>query len=270
MTKSNYELTPQDLRQVSLRYMFGGQLGWNYERMMSVAYARAIYPALAKMYDDKDELKAIMQTELQFFNTSPFLSAFIIGMDLAIQSEEGIESKETVAALKTSMMGPFAAIGDALFGAVIPTILGSLAAYMGLEGNPLGVILWLVVAAIILGLRYFELPIAYKQGKKLISTMSGLLQDLTESATLLGVLVIGGLVPTVVKVMVPFKIVIGKKDVLLQTDMLDKIMPALVPIALVGLAYYLLGKKNLNSTRVIWIFLILSIICYSLKILAIG
>lgn len=141
---------------------------------------------------------------------------------------------------------------------------------MGLEGNPLGVILWLVVAAIILGLRYFELPIAYKQGKKLISTMSGLLQDLTESATLLGVLVIGGLVPTVVKVMVPFKIVIGKKDVLLQTDMLDKIMPALVPIALVGLAYYLLGKKSLNSTRVIWIFLILSIICYSLKILAIG
>ena len=100
--------------------------------------------------------------------------------------------------------------------------------------------------------------------------MSGLLQDLTESATLLGVLVIGGLVPTVVKVMVPFKIVIGKKDVLLQTDMLDKIMPALVPIALVGLAYYLLGKKSLNSTRVIWIFLILSIICYSLKILAIG
>ncbi|MCJ0586942.1 PTS fructose transporter subunit IID, partial [Enterococcus cecorum] len=30
------------------------------------------------------------------------------------------------------------------------------------------------------------------------------------------------------------------------------------------------GKKSLNSTRVIWIFLILSIICYSLKILAIG
>ena len=31
------KLTKKDLRQISVRYMFGGQLGWNYERMMNVA-----------------------------------------------------------------------------------------------------------------------------------------------------------------------------------------------------------------------------------------
>ncbi|QIH77129.1 PTS fructose transporter subunit IID [Macrococcoides canis] len=264
------KLTDKDIRRVSLRYMFGGQLGWNYERMMSLSYARAIYPALDKIYDDKEELREIMKTELQFFNTSPFLTAFIIGMDLAIQEEREENTKEAVAAIKTSMMGPFAAIGDSLFGAVLPTIFGSLAAYMGLEGNPLGVILWLIMAFVILGLRYFELPIAYKEGKKLVSSMSGLLQDVTESATLLGVFVIGGLIPTVVKVMVPFKFTIGEKSIELQKGMLDQIMPAIVPIVLVSIAYWLLGKKYMNSTRVIWIFLILSILFYSFRILAVA
>ncbi|MDV5972528.1 UNVERIFIED_CONTAM: PTS system mannose/fructose/sorbose family transporter subunit IID [Streptococcus canis] len=270
MMKSDVnKLSGKDLKKVSLRYMFGAQLGWNYERMMNVAYVRAIYPALKKLYPDKKELKSVLQSEMQFYNTSPFLSAFIMGIDLALQVEDGSKSKDTVAALKTSMMGPFAAVGDSLFGAVIPTIFGSLAAYMGLKGNPLGVLLWLIVSVIILGLRYFELPIAFKQGKKLVSSLGGLLKDLTESATLLGVVVIGGLIPSVIKVGVPFNLVIGDKKLSFQKEMLDPIMPALVPVSLVLLAYYLLGRKTLNSNKVIWIFLILSILLHALNVLSV-
>ncbi|WP_445622954.1 PTS system mannose/fructose/sorbose family transporter subunit IID [Lacticaseibacillus paracasei] len=263
-------LTKEDLRRVNLRYMFGGQLGWNYERMMNVAYVHAILPAMIKMYgDDSDVLRDMLQMEMQFYNTSPFLSAIITGMDLSLQNESGTKSKEAVAAIKTGLMGPFAAVGDSLFGAVIPTILGSLAAYMGMKGNPIGVIIWLLCAIVILGLRYFELPIAYREGKKLVSNVGNLLNNLTDAATLLGVFVIGGLIPTVVNVIVPFKLTIGKKSLAIQADMLDQILPALVPIALVALAYWLLGRKKMNSTRVIWVFLIGSIVLYSgcLKIL---
>lgn len=264
-------LTKEDLRRVSLRYMFGGQLGWNYERMMNVAYVRAMMPALQKMYGhDKELMRDVLRMEMQFYNTSPFLSAIITGIDLSLQNESGIESKDAVAAIKTGLMGPFAAVGDSLFGAVIPTIFGSLAAYMGMKGNPLGAILWLVVALVILGLRYFELPLAYREGKKLVSSVGDLLNNLTDSATLMGVLVIGGLIPSVVKVQVPLKITIGAKSLALQTDMLDQILPAIVPILLTALAYWLLSRKHLNSTRVIWIFLIGAVICYSLKILAVG
>ncbi|WP_033572194.1 PTS system mannose/fructose/sorbose family transporter subunit IID [Lacticaseibacillus rhamnosus] len=271
---SNYKhetLTEDDLRRVNLRYMFGGQLGWNYERMMNVAYVHAILPAMIKMYgDDSDVLRDMLQMEMQFYNTSPFLSAIITGMDLSLQNESGTKSKEAVAAIKTGLMGPFAAVGDALFGAVIPTILGSLAAYMGMKGNPVGVIIWLLSAIAILALRYFELPIAYREGKKLVSNVGNLLNNLTDAATLLGVFVIGGLIPTVVNVVVPFKLTIGKKSLAIQADMLDQILPALVPIVLVALAYWLLGRKKMNSTRVIWFFLIGSIILYSLKMLAVG
>lgn len=264
-------LTKEDLRRVNLRYMFGGQLGWNYERMMNVAYVHAILPAMIKMYgDDSDVLRDMLQMEMQFYNTSPFLSAIITGMDLSLQNESGTKSKEAVAAIKTGLMGPFAAVGDSLFGAVIPTILGSLAAYMGMKGNPIGVIIWLLCAIVILGLRYFRLPIAYREGKKLVSNVGNLLNNLTDAATLLGVFVIGGLIPTVVNVIVPFKLTIGKKSLAIQADMLDQILPALVPIALVALAYWLLGRKKMNSTRVIWVFLIGSIVLYSLKLLAVG
>ncbi len=270
--KSNVkELTAQDLKQVNLRYMFGGQLGWNYERMMNVAYVHAIYPALIKLYgDDPQKLKEMFQMEMQFYNTSPFLSAIITGVDLTLQNEKGSDSKEAVAAIKTGLMGPFAAVGDSLFGAVIPTIFGSLAAYMGLKGNAAGVIIWLIASIGILALRYFELPFAYKEGKKLVSGVGNFLNNLTESATLLGVLVIGGLIPTVVNVIVPFSLTIGAKSFSLQKELLDQIIPAMVPIILVGLAYWLLGRKNMNSTRVIWFFLILSIILYSLNLLAVG
>ncbi|MGH2311200.1 PTS system mannose/fructose/sorbose family transporter subunit IID, partial [Enterococcus faecalis] len=45
------------------------------------------------------------------------------------------------------------------------------------------------------------------------------------------------------------------------------IMPAIVRVVLVLLAYWLLSKKSVNSTKVIWIFLVLSILMYSLNIL---
>lgn len=269
MMKSS--LTKEDLRKVSLRYMLGGQLGWNYERMVNVAYVHAIYPALVKLYGkDSPELKEILQSEMQFFNTSPFLTAFILGMDLTLQNESGIEAKDAVTSIKTSLMGPFAAIGDSLFGAVLPTIFGSLAAYMGLKGNPTGIIIWLISAVVVWCLRYFELPIAFNEGKKLLTSVGNLLHNLTESATMMGVLVIGGLIPTVVNVSIPFNLTIGKKSLSIQKDIFDQLMPSLVPIILVALAYWLLSFKKLNSTKVIWIFLILSIIMYSCKILAVG
>ncbi|WP_282709580.1 PTS system mannose/fructose/sorbose family transporter subunit IID [Ligilactobacillus sp. Marseille-Q7487] len=68
----------------------------------------------------------------------------------------------------------------------------------------------------------------------------------------------------------PFNLTIGKKSLSIQKDIFDQLTPSLVPIILVALAYWLLSFKKLNSTKVIWIFLILSIIMYSCKILAVG
>ncbi|BCA84563.1 PTS fructose transporter subunit IID [Enterococcus saigonensis] len=260
------KLSKKDLQRVNWRYLLAGQIGWNYERMMSIAYTRALLPALEKLYPDKSERKEMLQTQLQFFNTGPHLATLIMGIDLAIEEDEGIKSKDTIIGLKTGLMGPFAAIGDSLFGAIIPTIMGSVAAYMGLEGSPIGAVLWLILSIAIVFLRYPLLFIGYKQGTKLVSSMSNTLKAITESATLLGITVVGALIPTVVNAKMPLEYKSG--DVVLKMqDMLDQILPAMIPVLLVALAYWLLGLKKMNSTRVIWFMMILSIVLYNLHLL---
>ena len=93
--------------------------------MQGSGYLYTILPQLRKIYgDDTPELKEVMKTHTQFFNTSNFFNTIITGIDLAIEEKEGIAGKQTVSGLKTGLMGPFAAIGDSIFAALIPTILG--------------------------------------------------------------------------------------------------------------------------------------------------
>ena len=45
---------------------------------------------------------------------------------------------------------------------------------------------------------------------------------------------------------------------------LNQIMPSLVPVLLVALVYWLLGKKHVTSTKMIWFVLILGIVFLTL------
>lgn len=65
----------------------------------------------------------MMKTHTQFFNTSNFFNTIITGIDLAIEEKEGFQAKDTISGLKAGLMGPFAAIGDSIFAALVPTIL---------------------------------------------------------------------------------------------------------------------------------------------------
>ena len=100
--------------------------------MMSTGYIYTMLPFLEKKYrDNKEQLKEMLETHNQFFNCNPMMGHFIVGMDLAIEEQEGFESKEVITGIKTGLMGPFAGVGDTIFGVLLPTVLGSIAAYMG-------------------------------------------------------------------------------------------------------------------------------------------
>ena len=153
-----------------------------------------ILPQLRKIYgDDTPELK-VMKTHTQFFNTSNFFNTIITGIDLAIEEKEGIAGKQTVSGLKTGLMGPFAAIGDSIFAALIPTIFGALAANMAINGNPTGIFIWIVAQIAVMVFRWKQLEFAYREGISLVTTMQHRLTALTDAATLLGVFMVGALV----------------------------------------------------------------------------
>ncbi len=132
--KINQEkITDQDIKRVSKRWILASQITWNYEKMMGVGYLYAILPILRKLYKKSEDLKEMMRNHVQFFNTTPHMGGFILGIDAATEESGGKTAKDAASGIKTGLMGPFAGVGDTIFGVLIPTIFGSIAAYMGTE-----------------------------------------------------------------------------------------------------------------------------------------
>lgn len=120
---ANSKLTKGDIRKVYIRNLFGLQWGWNYEKMQGLGYAWVIMPALKRIYkDDPEGMKQALKMQLGYFNTTPAMSHLIVGADMALEEEFGIDAEEAVAGLKTGLMGPFAGVGDTLFIAIYRAI----------------------------------------------------------------------------------------------------------------------------------------------------
>ena len=69
----------------------------------------------------------------------------------------------------------------------------------------------------------------------------------TQGAAILGLTVVGGLIPSVITYKLDLTYKMGDVTLSVQ-EMLDKILPALIPLGIVLLSYWLLGKKNEFNT----------------------
>ena len=262
MTNSNYKLTKEDFKQINKRSLFTFQLGWNYERMQASGYLYMLLPQLRKMYGDgTPELKEMMKLHTQFFNTSPFFHTIITGFDLALEEKDGVKSKDAVNGIKTGLMGPFAPLGDSIFGSLVPAIMGSIAATLAVAGNPAGIFLWIAVAVAYDIFRWKQLEFAYKEGVNLINNMQSTLTALIDAAAVLGIFMVGALIASMIGVEVSWTPHIGDKAIEIQ-DMLNLIFPRLVPAIITGVIYWLLGRKGMNSTKAI-LLIILAAIAFS-------
>lgn len=269
MTNSNSKLTKKDLNAAFWRWSTQCQICWNYETMQSGGVVLALGPALRKIYkNDVDFIKAL-DSHFSFFNTQPFMGNIIMGATLALEEHSDElsfeESRQAVSSIKTGLMGPLAGTGDAIFFVVPFTIFGALSAYMALTGSPYGLLFGIAFGLSLLIVRKKLFHLGYEQGSKFVTTLAGQLKSLTNSANILGMMVIGALIASTVNVTIPFTFTQGEVQVGLQTA-LDMVMPKLVPALLVGFIYWLLGKKKMTSTKVILVVLGISLLAYNLKI----
>lgn len=268
MSKQNTEtlaggkLTKQDLQKVYVRNLFGLQWGWNYETMQGLGYCYVIMPILRRLYrNDPEKMKKALKTELGYFNTSQPMSHLIVGTDAALQEELGIDAAEdALIGVKTGLMGPFAGVGDTVFITIYRALVFSIAAYIAIGHQPVALLIPLVCGLAMLAVRYKFTFMAYEQGRKLASGLSGQLKRLTEAASVLGLTVVGALVPSVVKAPMNINITIGDTNPINIQAMLDKIMPAALPLAIVLLSYWLLGKKKMTTVKLILILMVVGVL----------
>lgn len=248
------------LRKVFLRWNFTGQWGWNYERMQGSGYCWSLFPVLKKIYaNNEDDLQKSVRTHLQFFNSSNQTTNIVLGINCALEPKLKADGLEAIASLKTGLMGPLAGVGDSIFGVVLPTIFGSIAAYQALAGSPFGCILWIIYGMVQVFIRWLLLKAGYIQGQRVVDTIAEQLKPITEVASVLGLTVVGSLITSTVSISMPLVVTVGEMEQPLQ-DMLNSIMPGLLPLAAVAGVYALLSRKGMTSNKVIFIVMAVGLI----------
>lgn len=258
-------LTQKDLNRVGMRWFMAIET-FNYETQLAGSYTYAVLPALRKIYKDDKELVEAIDNHFKYFNCQPWMTNLILGTTLALEDSEGLKAKDTVQDLKVSLMGPLSGIGDSIFFVLIPTILGSISAYMAQEGNPIGMIAWCIYGIVIGFIRIRAVSWGYKGGLKIVKEFGQKLSIFTNAISVLGLTVVGALIPSLVNVTTPLTFTMGEVTQEVQT-ILDTIMPSMIPALFTFIAYKLLGK-NVKLTWLIMIIIVFSWICAAFGILA--
>ena len=140
-------------------------------------------------------------------------------------------------------MGPLGGIGDAIFWFTLTPIAAGIGANLALQGSILGPIIFLLLFNVVqFALRYWLMHWSYKVGMDGIQDyVTSLLSKFTRSATILGLIVVGALIASYVGVNIALEIPIGETSVVVQ-EVLDSIMPCLLPLCLTFMMYSLVRK----------------------------
>ena len=291
MTEQKKHLTKSDRFKVMLRSQFL-QGSWNYERMQNGGWAYSLIPALKKLYPQRDEASAALKRHLEFFNTHPYIAAPILGVTLALEEERanGVPIDDAaIQGVKVGMMGPLAGIGDPVFWFTVRPILGAIAASLATGGSILAPLFFFVVwNAIRVGFLWYTQEFGYAKGSEITNDLSGgILQTLTKGASILGMFVMGILVPrwTTIKFApvvsnVPLaggtlQNILGQlsnrsltpNKVTTLQDNLNMLVPGLAAVLLTFLCMWLL-KKKVSPILIIFGLFAAGIIGYVLGIFA--
>ncbi|OCG12505.1 PTS N-acetylgalactosamine transporter subunit IID [Gilliamella sp. wkB292] len=253
----NITLTKSDINRMAFRSL-ALQASFNYERMQAGGWLFTILPALRKIHKNKDDLKNSMHMHMEFINVHPFDATFLSGLVLAM--EKGKENISTIRAVKVALMGPLGGIGDALFWLTLLPICAGIGASLALEGSLFGPIIFLLMFNVVhFGLRFGLAHYGYRAGISTLPLLKTHTKRISHAASIVGMTVIGALVASYVHLATPLEINAGQAHIALQTDVLDKLMPNLLPLGFTLMVYSLM-KRNFSPVKLIGLTVVIGVL----------
>ena len=174
--------------------------------------------------------------------------------------EDGSFQPESISMIKTSLMGPFAGIGDSFFQGTLRIITFGIGLSFAQQGNVLGPILAVLLFAIpsiIMG--YYGTVLGYQSGNKYLTKLyqEGIMERVMQCASIVGLAVVGGMVASMVSITTPLAFHAGGTELVLQ-DMLP---------LLATLGIYRLIQKKVNTNLLLLGIVICGIVLGALGIL---
>lgn len=234
---------------------------YNYERMQGLGYVYSMIPVIDRFYKTKEEKIAAYKRHFELFNTTPTMGGFITGLSASMEKEASEDpnfSKESINAVKVSLMGPFAGIGDSIFWGSLRIIALGLGISLAAQGSILGVLLHLFAFNIPATLvRYYGVFAGYSLGSNFIKSASenGLLGQVTKAASIVGLMTVGAMTCSMVSFTTPWVLDFSGSQVVVQ-DLLNSIFPNILPLLLTFTCFKLLNK----NVKAIWIMLGLMVV----------
>lgn len=196
------KLTKWDLIRSMYRSLYLHAV-WNFERMQNVGFLYALIPAIQRLYPEKEKRIQALKRHLEFFNTHPYMASPLIGvvtsMEERMANGENVKP-EDIMAVKSTMAGPLAALGDSLFWASLRPFAGLLGVSIIIwgEGNIklLGPVFFLLFYnGFHFHVRFVGLWQGYKMETGVIEMLKKInYQGIIELTHLLGLIVLGAVV----------------------------------------------------------------------------
>lgn len=250
------QLDKKTLNKMVWRSLFL-QASFNFERMQAAGWLYGILPGLEKIHTNKEDLSKSMKHNLDFFNTHPFLVTFVMGIILSLEQEKS--DIQTIRAVRVAAMGPLGGIGDALFWFTLVPITAGITANMAIDGQVIGPILFLVIFnAAQFAVRFFLMHWSYKLGTNAIGALTKNAKEFTRSASILGVFIVGALVSNYGATSMRIAFANGEAIINIQ-EILNGVLPQLIPLALTLMVFYFLKKHNWTPTKAILLLLVIGI-----------
>ncbi|WP_156286323.1 PTS system mannose/fructose/sorbose family transporter subunit IID [Oceanivirga salmonicida] len=259
MTKPD-EITQKDVTKSYLRWHFANEIPHTFERYLAPSLLYGMMPVLKKLYKDKEERKKAYKRQLLFFNTQlTWGGGIITGLMSSMERERARQQYENeeitmtddlMYNTKAGLMGALAGIGDAIDSGTIQYIFIAIAIPWAQQGNVLGALFPFICFAlyqVLIGV--FFCKQGFTLGKNATSLMhSSGVKDAIKMLSILGLFMMGILAANYVKVSSGLVFTLSGKEFVIQ-ELLDKIIPGILPLATVMGVYYYYVKKGLKVTK---------------------
>lgn len=252
------QIDKKTLNKMAWRSVFL-QASFNFERMQAAGWEYAMLPGLTKIHTNKEDLAASLTHNLDFFNTHPFLVTFVMGIVLSMEQQKA--DIPTIRAVRISAGAPLGGIGDALVWFTFVPIIAAIAANMASGGSILGAIFYFLTFNVAqFALRWWLMHWSYNLGTSAITVLTQNAKEFTHAASLLGVFVVGALT-TAMGGGTAIRIIhepLGTNANI--QNVLNGILPGLIPLAFVLILYWLMKKHNFTPVKSILMLLVVGII----------
>lgn len=274
---TNKMFTKKDISNLNWRWLMWSRMSQSMDTFYGLGCMYAMYPFLAKVYkDDEKTLKESLHRHMDAFITNHFWGSWLLPASLAIEEDIAINGDETgekaqaIRSMKSSLMGPFAGIGDTIdpftIGAIYKGVMCSWAIESGTPLCLIGGVLMGIYQTIV---SEIWCQFGYRAGKDTIINLiySTKFKKILNAASIIGVFMMGALCAQNVTPKIAYTYQSAEGVVVSVAAKMDSLLPGLIPLLTCGLTY--LGiKKGKKATTIMIYIVVIGFVCGILGILS--